>query len=110
MERIVELGNLFDVYGSLLTKRQQTIFSQYIDEDCSLAEISEREGISRQAVRDCISHCEEQLLKYEQILRIINRREILSTNLDRIEKLMDGSPDIDRKLLGSILEETREIL
>lgn len=68
MERFVELGRLFDFYGGLLTDRQRQIVRQYAYEDCSLSEIAEREGVSRQAVRDAIRHAEVQLAAYEQKL------------------------------------------
>ena len=54
MEKHVRLGLLLDIYGELLTERQRSILFQSVNEDCSLAEIAEREGVSRQAVRDAI--------------------------------------------------------
>ena len=45
MERLFELGMLLDRYESLLTERQAGILRQYADENCSLSEIAEREGI-----------------------------------------------------------------
>ncbi len=73
MERIVELGNLLDCYGALLTERQRTLLFQQVCEDCSLSEIAEREGISRQAVRDAIVSGERQLRQYEEALGLCQR-------------------------------------
>ena len=42
---------LFDFYGELLTDRQKEFFDLYYNEDLSLSEIAENEGISRQGVR-----------------------------------------------------------
>lgn len=39
---------LFDFYGELLTDRQKEFFDLYYNEDLSLSEIAENEGISRQ--------------------------------------------------------------
>lgn len=73
MERIIELGELLDWYGSLLTEKQRSIVSQYANEDCSLSEMAEREGISRQGVRDTLKRAEEQLREYEKALRLAER-------------------------------------
>lgn len=73
MERLVELGRLLDWYGALLTKRQYGFAKQYAYEDCSLAEIAEREGVSRQAVRDSILTAESEMLEFEQKLGLIRK-------------------------------------
>ncbi len=73
MERLVELGRLLDWYGALLTKRQYGFAKQYAYEDCSLAEIAEREGVSRQAVRDSIATAESEMLKFEQKLGLVRK-------------------------------------
>ena len=49
---------LFDFYGELLTDRQKEFFDLYYNEDLSLSEIAENEGISRQGVRDVIVRAE----------------------------------------------------
>lgn len=71
MEKHVELAYLLDLYGSLLTQRQKSVLAQTVEEDCSLAEIAEREGISRQAVRDALVRAENQLYAYEASLRLL---------------------------------------
>lgn len=73
MERLVALGRLLDWYGAFLTPRQAALARQYADEDCSLSEIAEREGVSRQAVRDAIARAETELGAMERKLRLIER-------------------------------------
>ena len=73
MDRIVELGRLMDYYGALLTERQQRMLGQAVNEDLSLSEISEREGMTRQGVRDAILHGEQQLRLYESVLHLVER-------------------------------------
>lgn len=75
MNRLVELGQLLDWYGAFLTQRQRSLVRQYAFEDCSLGEIAEREGISRQAVRDAITTAETELKGMEQKLGLIEKNE-----------------------------------
>ncbi len=82
MERLFELGMLLDRYEQLLTERQRSILRQYTDENCSLAEIAEREGISRQGVRDIITRGSKQLFDLEAAVGLI-RREAKQTQLLR---------------------------
>ena len=71
MDRLIELGQLLDWYGAFLTERQRSLVRQYTNEDCSLTEIAEREGISRQAVRDAIHKAEAELKDMEEKLGLI---------------------------------------
>ena len=41
----IRIGRLYDVYGSLLTVRQQKIMEQYFYDDLSLGEIAEELGL-----------------------------------------------------------------
>ena len=97
---------LLDFYGEILTQRQREFFDLYYNEDLSLAEIAENEGISRQGVRDSIKRAEGQLLEYEERLHLAARfrriENVLSSIVEEaelIEKLNDrfgGAPEIDR--------------
>lgn len=84
MDRFVELGRWMDCYGALLTERQAAIMGQYANENCSLAEIAERENISRQGVRDILIRAEQQLLQYENKLHLAER-------LTRQQKVIEKS-------------------
>ena len=65
---------LFDFYGELLTDRQKEFFDLYYNEDLSLSEIAENEGISRQGVRDQVN----------QYMRSVMREEPLDPTLEVI--------------------------
>lgn len=91
MERLFELGMLLDRYEQLLTERQRSILRQYTDENCSLAEIAEREGISRQGVRDALSRGEHQLKEAERVMGLI-RKEAKQT--ERIRALRNRFKDV----------------
>ena len=58
MEQFLYLSELFDLYGALLTERQQRCLELHLYEDFSLSEIGEELGISRQAVYDNIHRAE----------------------------------------------------
>jgi predicted DNA-binding protein YlxM (UPF0122 family) len=64
---------LFDFYGSMLTVKQQEFFDMFYNEDLSLGEISENEGITRQGVRDVIHRAELILKDMEEKLGIVAR-------------------------------------
>ena len=48
------MAMLFDFYGDVLTPRQKEFYDLYYNEDLSLAEIAENNGITRQGVRDVL--------------------------------------------------------
>lgn len=66
----VEMTLLFDLYGELLTEKQQQLFDLYYNEDLSLAEIAELLKISRQGVRDGIVRAESLLRRFDEILSL----------------------------------------
>jgi len=66
MEKNIEISILCDIYGKLLTEKQLAILHDYYNNDLSLSEIGENEGITRQAVRDAIKKAENKLYEYEE--------------------------------------------
>ena len=70
---LVNMSILFDLYGGALTPKQRDFFRLYYEEDLSLAEIAQNEGITRQGVRDAISHAESALRDMEEKLGLCRR-------------------------------------
>lgn len=62
------MANLYDLYGKLLTPRQQQVIELTYFDDWSLAEIAEHLHVSRQAVHDNLHRAEEQLEYYEAMV------------------------------------------
>ncbi len=67
------MAMLFDFYGDILTDRQKEFYDLYYNEDLSLGEIAENNGISRQGVRDVIVRAEATLTELEDKTGLIHR-------------------------------------
>ena len=76
---------LFDFYGDLLTSRQKEFFDLYYNEDLSLSEIAENNGITRQGVRDVIVRAENIMQEVEDKTGIVRRFQAQRPLLDSIE-------------------------
>lgn len=84
MAKNLEIPFLLDFYGEMLTKKQHDFLVYYYEEDLSLSEIAENEGITRQGVRDSIKRAEAQLFDMEQRLGIAKRFNELKKGIDEI--------------------------
>ena len=62
---------LFDFYGNILTQKQYNTLDLYLNEDMSLGEIAQQEGISRQGVRDTIRRATSTLEEFEEKLGFV---------------------------------------
>lgn len=96
MDRIVRLGQLLDWYGGFLTPRQEGLARQYAFEDCSLSEIAEREGVSRQAVREAIARSERELEGMEARLGLIRRASRTRAIAQEIRELTEDCRILER--------------
>ena len=106
MLKKVEIGLLNDYYGGLLTEYQTRVLGMYYDEDLSLAEIAELEGVSRQAVQDVIKRSSEKLIDFEDRLGLVEKISKVISNLERVIVSVD-TETADK--LKSILNEVKEI-
>ena len=79
---------LFDFYGELLTERQREFFDLYYNEDLSLSEIAENNGISRQGVRDVIVRAEAAMQEVEDKTGLIRRFHQMRQHTAKIEAAM----------------------
>lgn len=70
MEEFIYYNNLFDIYGVLLTEKEQVTFKDYYQEDLSLSEIAEENNVSRAAVQKTVKNVLEKLNYYEEKLKI----------------------------------------
>jgi len=84
-EKHLELAPLFDYFGGLLTDKQREYFDYYYNDDLSLSEIAELEGISRQGVRDALVKAEAALRRYEEITGAVAGAEALRRRAAELE-------------------------
>ena len=83
MDKKIEISMLWQIYGALLTEKQKEYIDYYYNEDLSLAEIAQNDGITRQGVRDIIKKGEKKLFEYEEKLMFMKR---MLNQEKRIEK------------------------
>lgn len=98
---------LFDTYGDMLTEKQRRCLDLRYNQDLSLGEIGELEGISRQAVRDNIVRSEAQMREMEEKIGAVRRlrqleaaAEILRMAAQEAECL--GQTAISQKILTAL--------
>ncbi len=106
MLKNVEIGLLNDYYGGLLTAYQSDTLSRYYDDDLSLSEIAEEQGVSRQAVMDVIKRAELKLKEYESKLGLVGKIQKLQSEL---ESLMVSVDTETAQKLQTILNEVKDI-
>ena len=81
-----EISVLIDNYGVLLTEKQRLIMEYYFNDDLSLAEIAENEGITRQGVLDIIKRCKQTLFEYEEKLQLVSKIGILKEKINLLDQ------------------------
>lgn len=89
MAKNLEISVLLDFYGEMLTAKQRDFIDLYYNEDLSLSEIAENEGITRQGVRDAIKRAEAQLEDMESKLQLAKRFAGLRDGLQEIAACAD---------------------
>ena len=117
------MTELFELYGSFLTKKQRDCLRLSLLEDFSLREIGEEMGLSRQSVYDAIHRGEQTLETYENELHVELRNRqarTIATKLDAVledvrgvelkEKLVAVQRDIVAWSSGEVPSETEGCL
>lgn len=111
MNGILKQALLYDFYGELLTDHQKEIYEQFVQEDLSLSEIAEDEGISRQGVHDLIKRCNKTLENYEEKLHLVEKFLAVKEKVHRIEEILEEETETVvliqniKKISEEILEE-----
>ena len=90
MEDLFYFNELYDLYGKLLTDKQQEYFEEYYFNNLSFSEIAENCDVSRNAVFKQLNITKSKLIEYEEKLELMKKRKL-------IEEIITIEKDIEIK-------------
>ena len=94
-EKVLEISLLYDIYGKLLTDKKRMVMELYHENDLSLSEIAEEQGVSRAAVHDALKSAERSLREYEKKLGLLaaykERRELVQNLRKELTSVLSNS-------------------
>ena len=91
-----EMVLLLDYYGGMLTEKQRECFDMRYNQDLSLGEIGELQGVSRQAVCDNLARTEALLRRMEENIGCVKRDMLIRKAAGEILEaaaVLDASSD-----------------
>lgn len=89
MGKNLDVAVLLDFYGEMLTDKQRDVIDLYYNQDLSLSEIAEHEGITRQGVRDSIKRGEVFLFELEDKLKVFENYIETQKAIQNIKYIME---------------------
>ena len=107
MEEKIKISLLYQLYGKMLTEKQQEIIEDYYNNDLSLSEIAENNDITRQAVRDIIKKSEKKLNSYEKTLGLMQKSIEQKNKIEEIIKMLSN---IKKEEIKDIEKELKKLL
>ena len=112
MHEYITGGNFsLEVCENEISEKQKEYIDYYYNEDLSLAEIAQNDGITRQGVRDIIKKGEKKLFEYEEKLlfmkKTMNQEKQIENILAQLNKIHEDSSD---EKVNNILEEVKKEL
>ena len=108
----VYLTMLLDYYGELLTDKQREYFDLHYNQDYTLSEIGEMNGISRQGVWEIVRRAETAMRDIDERTGLVSRRrerrEALNTITSALTPLLEHQDaavsDAARRSLDALKE------
>lgn len=85
MEEFIYYNELYDLYGKLLTDKQQEYFENYYFNNLSLSEMAENYGISRNAIHKQLKIAIDKLNDYENKLGLNKKLKALDLIIKEIK-------------------------
>ena len=86
---------LFSEYETLLTPNQREVLADYYRFDLSLGEIASSSLISRAAVHDTIDKAVKKMKKYEEKLRLVEKKKDMKATVAAIEEVDDPTTKLE---------------
>ncbi len=105
MEKIARIALLNDLYGGLLTAKQQEVLELFYNQDYSLGEIAALMEISRQGVHDTLRRSEQALEHYEEKLGLMEK---MRQEQDLIERLKEACKTKDWSVIEHVVQRLEE--
>ena len=102
-----EMILLYDYYGKMLTEKQQEYIDMRYNQDLSLGEIAEIQGVSRQAVFDNLTRTEALLRRMEENIGCVKRDMMIRSTARTI---LEAASVLDASSDPAVLEATRRII
>ena len=103
----MKVAYLIDFYQDLLDEHTLNALKAYYNDDLSLSEIASGVGISRQGIRHLIKKGEEQLLFFEEKLKLSER---FSELLNAAQKLSAVCASLSEKAADSEIKKINEVI
>lgn len=85
MEEFIYYNELYDLYGKLLTDKQQEYFENYYFNNLSLSEMADNYGISRNAIHKQLKIVIDKLNDYEDKLGLNKKLKALDLIIKEIK-------------------------
>ena len=105
IDKMFEIGLLYDFYAELLTPHQKRISQLYFEDNYTLTEIADVTGVSRQAVHDAVSKSEKSLRGYEEKLglakRFLERENEIRRAYEALDAIIEDHPG-DEALIAEL--------
>ncbi len=85
MEDIVYYNDLYDLYGDLLTTKQQEYFKDYYFDNLSYSEMASKYDVSRNAVFKQLHIVLKKLDEYEEKLKLYDKKNRINRILSKVD-------------------------
>ncbi len=102
IEEFYEYAVLFDIYGKLLSNKQNEVMDKFLNLDLGESELAELLGESRQSVHDAICKAKKQLVAMEEKCHIAQSRLTAKQKLIQAKAFLTETDENQKKSIDEI--------